>query len=169
VFIITKEGDMKKNVWIVGAIAIVLLACNTQTDGKQKTVSEKTISADSIKEVSYETGKGYFVKNTIEDKDLTLKITTQADFDKYFGTATVMGERGKPTVIDFSKQFVLAVIAESSSKEKNITMPDIKSKDNGLHISYKIEEGIEQTFVSRPVLLLLIDNAYNGDVKFHKE
>ena len=37
------------------------------------------------------------------------KITTEEEFNKLFGMATIMGKDGKPTAIDFTKQFVLGV------------------------------------------------------------
>lgn len=163
---------MKKYIIIVGVIAGLMTACNStrQEKNQQEAAPQTTNTDETKKEVPFQAAERYFVKNTVEDKNLTLKITNQEDFDNYFGAAATMGESGKPTVIDFSKQFVIAIIAESSSKEKNIVISGLTSNGNELLVSYKIEEkGEDRSFVSRSLALMIVDNKYSGEVKFEKQ
>ena len=60
-------------------------------------------------EVVFEVAKNYFFKNDQVIPEYP-KITTEEEFTKLFGMATKMGEDGKPTAIDFTKQFVLAIV-----------------------------------------------------------
>ncbi|MDR2920263.1 MAG: hypothetical protein LBV72_12985 [Tannerella sp.] len=163
---------MKKYIVVVSVIVALMTACNsTRQDGNQREDSTLTTNTDATKkEIPFQTAERYFVKNTVENKNLTLKITNQEDFDNYFEAAATMGESGKPTVIDFSKQFVIAIIAESSSIEKNIIVSDLTSKENELSVSYKIDEkGEERSYVSRSLSLMIVDNKYSGEVKFEKQ
>jgi len=169
---IIKLIKMKKVIFIVTIIAGLVVSCNTNSNKTSERVTSENVELNDTQkaDVPFVTGENYFVKNTVEDKDLTLKITSQEDFDRYFGSATTMNKEGKPTLIDFSKQFVLAIIAESSRKEKTIVVQELKQSGSELTVSYKIEErDAERSFVSRSLLLLIVDNAYSGDVKFDKQ
>ena len=53
--------------------------------------------------------KNYFTKNTVKRGGLeNPKIETKENFDGIFGAATTMN--GKPSEINFSKQYVIAVV-----------------------------------------------------------
>lgn len=169
---------MKKCIVVTAVILGLMTACNSaksvknQAEGSPKT-AENTDGAkaesETAKDIPFQVAERYFVKNTVENKELTLKIINQQEFDSYFGAAATMGEGGKPTAIDFSKQFVVAIVAESSSKEKNIVISSLASNGNELSVSYKIDEGTERSFTSRSLSLLIVDNQYLGEVKFVKQ
>src|SRR5262245_32199737 len=53
--------------------------------------------------VPYTIAQRYFVNNTYHDGDLAdPKITSQAEFNKFFSAAAIMGKNGRPTKIDFT-------------------------------------------------------------------
>ena len=56
----------------------------------------------------------YYLHDTIPQT--CLKITSQEQFDRYFGPAAFMGKDGEPTPIDFSRELVIAKVFPLSSK-----------------------------------------------------
>ena len=90
-----------KKVLFAFAAMIVLAACGN------KQAAAPVESEENSNEVAFEVAKNYFFKNDHEIP-ASPKITTAEEFGKLFGMATTMGKDGKPTEIDFTKQFVLA-------------------------------------------------------------
>lgn len=129
-----------------------------------KTISEN-ISSESLQlgKISYLKLDNYFVKNNV--KKVKTKITSQKEFDSYFGAATVMGVNGKPTQIDFSKQIVIAVSKEATNYSTSIEVTGVAMGSMGdVIVSYKINKGTKQTYTSRPLTLLAIDKNKTGNV-----
>jgi hypothetical protein len=113
--------------------------------------------------------KNYFVNNTFTSEKITShKIDNQADFDVIFGVGRVMGENGKPTEIDFSKQFVIAVIGQDTDKSTSFSVATLKSKGKNIVLRYKMVEGEKLTYQIRPFMLLVVDNKYEGELKTEK-
>lgn len=138
-------------------------ACNSS---KNSTETENPKEVD----MPFVTAKNYFVKNTFQDGSLsTLKLSNQADFDSIFGMATVMGSDGKPTAIDFSKQYAVSIIGSTTDKENSISINSLKKSDSVLVLEYKLIEGEKQSFSIRPFALIFIDNSYQGSLKFIKK
>ena len=67
-----------------------------------------TSCAVSKETVNYKEVKNYFYRNDAPKGEQLLKLTTQVEFDRYFGAAAFMGKNGQPTQIDFKKDFVIA-------------------------------------------------------------
>jgi len=121
-------------------------------------------------DIPYTIAQRYFVNNTYNEGDLVNpKITTREQFRKIFGMATVMGENGKPTVIDFSRQYVLSVIGELTDRKTEISLISLKQNANRILLNYKITEGERESVTIRPVLLLIVDNKYQGEVELFKQ
>jgi len=77
-----------------------------------------------------------------------------------------MNKDGKPTAIDFTKEYVIAVVLPKSDIATTIIPVSLKKeKDNGILFNYQIESGSKQSFISKPVLLLIINKKYTGDVR----
>ena len=92
-------------------------------------------------------------------------------FDAIFGMSTTMGEKGKPTEIDFDKSFVIAVEEGQLNKltelEPGLLLHDddgIKSSTPAGHLTFKyyINEGDEISYTIRPVLIIIVDKAYQN-------
>ena len=75
---------------------------------------------EASNEVAFEVAKNYFFKND-QEIPASPKITTAEEFGKLFGMATTMGKDGKPTEIDFTKQFVLAIVLSVTNLATEIT------------------------------------------------
>ncbi len=119
--------------------------------------------------VPYTEAKNYFVKNTYAIGSLkNPKITIREDFEHIFGTATTMGTDGFPTSIDFSKQYVIAIIPSSSFKRTTLTVNSLVNDNREIKLYYKLTEGDLQSFESQPCLVLIVDNFHDGRVKLYK-
>jgi len=129
-----------------------------------KTISENiTPILPVLGKIDYVQLHNYFIKNTV--KKVKTKITSQKEFDSYFGAATVMGINGKPTQIDFSKQFVIAVSKEATNYSTSIEVTGVALGSMGdVIVSYKVDKGTKQTYTLRPLTLLAIDKNNTGKV-----
>ena len=109
--------------------------------------------------------KSQFAMSNITDSqgNKNLKITSQAEFDKQFSAAAFMGEKGKVTKIDFSKEFVIAKVLPVTDKE-TILKP-IRLVENGkdkLQLFYSLKEGKQQSYFTQPMFILIVGNKYKS-------
>lgn len=157
---------MKTTISILLLTLMFSVSCrNTNKNAASKEVN--TTDTASVAEVPYTVAERYFVNNTVQDSILTRVITSRNDFDKYFGMAAVMGEDGKPTPVDFSTQFVLAVINKESDREVKVTPLSLSVIGEKVKLKYKIQTGEEQqAFTSRVPLILIVNKKYQKDVDF---
>lgn len=126
--------------------------------------------------VDYVIAENYFIKNNAE-LPADHKIKDKETFSRIFGMATTMGENGKPTEIDFEKSFVI-VVEEGILKKQTELEPGLLIHDNdGLsgsngtepgapvgHLTFKyfINEGDDISYTIRPVLIIIVDKAYEN-------
>lgn len=124
------------------AIAIFFFSCSSQKS----------------KEISFREAQNYFVKNTFKtDQIVSKKITTQSELNDFFGSATVMGSNGKPTVIDFEKEFVVVVICPETYFDSQFTsIKLVEAKENKVSIEYKITTKEKQTYSVVPFSLMIL-------------
>lgn len=101
---------------------------------------------------------GYFVKNTVEfDDNYDFKhivVTSQEDFDKYFGVAKTMNNRVDK--VDFEENSVIAIMAKPSKYTKKIRLVYYEFDDDKLWIKYHIAVGSENTYESTGLYLASI-------------
>lgn len=161
---------MKAKILVLAMSATLFASCNSNKSNNEsdKQITPATNSIKAATDIPYIVAQHYFIKNTVENKLLTLKITSKDEFNKYFGMAATMGKNGTPTIIDFSHQYVLAVAGSNTDKETTISPVSLVQKDGAITFSYKWEEGKKQSFDIRPVLLIVVENSYKEDVKFEK-
>ena len=121
-------------------------------------------NAFSQENIQFAEAQNYFVKNNFISNDLkTHKITKAVDFEKIFGMASVMGANGKPTPIDFKKQFVIAVINNETDISTSFT--PIKLEKIGakkLHFEFQSHFGEKQSFTIRPFILIVVDRKFKN-------
>lgn len=115
-------------------------------------------SSQMSKEISFREAQNYFVKNTFKaDQIVSKKITTQSEFNNFFGSATVMGSNGKPTVIDFENEFVVVVICPETYFSSQFTsIKLVEAKENKVNIEYKITTKDKQTYSVVPFTLMIL-------------
>lgn len=162
---------MKKSILLLASSLLMITSCGKKND--QAIITDKQATAEVKTEeniIPYTVAERYFVKNSVESGLKTLKITSKEEFDKYFGAATVMGENGTPTAIDFSNQFVIAIINAESNKTEDISLKSLTQVDNKLKVDYKITtQDDTKSYISRLSLILIVDKKYDKEVEFVKE
>ena len=120
-------------------------------------------------EVTFEVAKNYFFKND-QQIPASPKITTEEEFNKLFGMATVMGKDGKPTSIDFTKQFVLAIVLPVTDTATEINPVKVEAKSDSLFYTYEVKAGEKQSYSIQPVSIIILDKQYeNNEVKLIKD
>ncbi|MBQ6031903.1 MAG: hypothetical protein IJL29_02645 [Prevotella sp.] len=134
---------------------LVLSACS----GKVTNLSQNETPAP--KEVSFEVAKHYFL-NRGQETPANPKITTQEEFSKLFGMAAVMGKDGMPTKIDFSKQFVVALVRPITNIEEEIIPVKVEEMGDTLRYTYEIKSGEEQSFSMQPLSIIILDKKYEN-------
>jgi hypothetical protein len=91
------------------------------------------------------------------------KITSQKEFDKYF--EVVSSTQKEPiTSIDFSKKYAIVVVGKATKKPTTYDVNYLKFKGSRIVLSYDIEEGEKQKDTQQPVLILVVDKKYQGDI-----
>jgi hypothetical protein len=149
----------------------MLIACenkNTTKTDKQETKKEELAAINT--DIPFTELKNYFVKNDYKDAELQgIKIKTQSDFDKIFGMAPTMGEGAQPLLIDFATQYVIALIAKTSDNDTKLAINSLNKKDNNILLTYNQTVGEKQSYTSRHVKLLLVDNKYQGELEIQKK
>lgn len=122
--------------------------------------------------VPYTYANGYFLRNDVQEDEIPSKITSQDQFSDFFGMATVMGDNGKPTEIDFEKDFVIPIVYPVTDQETSIVIERLWHTTPGvLTLSAAAIRGEEhRSFTIRPMKLLVVDNHYsdlNIDLKLN--
>jgi hypothetical protein len=109
--------------------------------------------------VPYKEAAHYFVRNDVDARKVPVQITTQGDFTRYFGMATVMG--GQPTPIDFDRQFVIAIVLPETTHTTTIHPGTLTDQGDSLQLEYAVSVApAENTWTSVPLSLLIVDNRY---------
>lgn len=140
-------------------LAIAMLLGMTACTGHS---TEATTVNEVSSEVAFEIAKNYFFKND-QQIPASPKITTEEEFNKLFGMATVMGEDGKPTSIDFTKQFVLAIVLPVTDTATEINPVKVEAKSDKLFYTYEVKSGEKQTYSIQPVSIIILDKQYEDN------
>lgn len=111
-------------------------------------------------QVDYKEAQGYFVRNDAPAGNRAEKIETLEDFDRFFGAAATMS--ALPTSIDFTKEFVAAVMLAETDRAQSIRVDSLVWNGSKLDLYYSILTGAKQSYTIRPVSVLIIDRAYDG-------
>lgn len=155
-----------KKIFLLAALSCCLLLHSCASTGKNEAAKQDDSSAVAATSVPFLEAKNYFVKNNVQPENLVNpKITSQAEFDNIFGMATTMGEQGKPTPIDFSKQYVIALVGKPTDKATTLTATSLTKSGNTITLGYTETVGEKQSYTIQPFLILVVDNQYQGDVK----
>ena len=143
---------------IIFAFATLLAVVACTTKPTEATVENNNTAED----VAFEVAKNYFFKND-QTIPTSPKITTEEEFNNLFGMATTMGEDGKPTEIDFSKQFVLAIVRPVTDIATEITPVKLEAKGDSLFYTYDVKIGEKQSFSIQPVSIIILDRKFENN------
>ncbi len=113
----------------------------------------------SGEEVPFQMAHNYFFRNDQPIPD-SPRVTTQQDFSRLFGAAAMMGPDGMPTPIDFSRQFVLAIILPVTDCDTQITPLQVVAQGHTLYYYFQVDVGQQQSFQMQPLSLIILDRKY---------
>lgn len=153
---------VKNRILLLLLIAIfIIAACGRKNYPPAHVDSSPVVS--TVHEVPYKLASNYFSRNDLNSSlTLSKKIYSREEFTGYFGMAAVMGT--KPTIIDFSTQFVIAVVLPETDYSTILTVDNLILNDGVLTLTYSSSVGEKQPFYVRPTLLLIVDRVYNGEL-----
>ena len=119
-------------------------------------------------EVPYTVLKHYFFRNDAQIPS-NPKIDTQERFDSLFGMATLMGADGKPTPVDFERQFVISVVLPVTNQQTELydehlyAYKDLLGKSN-LYFWYSANRGSDTlSYAMQPILLIAVDRQHDAE------
>ncbi|WP_018629085.1 hypothetical protein [Niabella aurantiaca] len=142
---------------------LVTTGCHTPTSRSEAGTGGEGIPVPEGTLIPFTRAANYFVRNDYTDGQLeNNRITTQQDFDAIFGAAATMGSNGKPTPINFGVQDAVAVILPVSDSAVTLEDPVLQQEGAYITLSYNERRGPEQTFTTRPFLLLVVSKKYKG-------
>lgn len=118
----------------------------------------------------YQEAENYFVKNDYKDQELHyVKIKSEEELNKILGIAAHMGKDGKPTKIDFSKSYVIALIGKTNNTNSDIDINVIEQLEDKSIVIYLNKESNKnnkkQSHTSRPLKVIIMDNGFQGNIK----
>jgi ecotin len=119
--------------------------------------------------IAYNELKNYFVKNNAKLPISKNKITNQKQFDAVFGAAAHMGD-GKPSTIDFNKEFVVPIILKETNLETEIIVKGVAMGSMGdVVVNYVVKRGKKMSFTIKPFHAIIIDKSNSGKVILKEE
>ncbi|MCQ2289748.1 MAG: hypothetical protein MJZ63_00540 [Muribaculaceae bacterium] len=105
----------------------------------------------------------YYVKNNFTPKKLVRKvINTEGEFRAIFGDAAVMGANGRPTPINFGRQFVLAVVSPVTDTNTQMYPLSVLQNGNAIIFNYKVDKGGKMSYSVSPYVAVVLDRPVNN-------
>ena len=144
---------MKKSIclsiFFLSAIVVVMNSCGTKK------------SIPGAEDVPHKIAYGYFPKT---DSCMDCKpIKSEQEFNKYFAKTFTQNESTKPTPIDFSKEFVVAVVYPATNEKFNIgpRLMTIQPEKDTINVIYSFGEySTKNTSIHKPTILDILDRKY---------
>ena len=130
---------MKKLTFILTLCAMVMLCCQCTTSKELRKAKK------GAKSVHYEWLQNYYVRNDVaSSKPQHLVIDNEEDFNHYFGPAAIMG--GKPTDINWKKQFVIAILLPETNKPTMVTPMEVKQSPGNVIFRFQVNKGRKTSY-----------------------
>lgn len=120
------------------------------------------VSCKGPVDVPYSELDHYFFKNGQAVPD-NPKIDTEEAFASLFGMAPVMGEGGKPTPVDFGKEFVIAVVYPVTEFHTELDPESLRLENGELVFTCDETVGEKQSWSMQPVLLVKVSRKYETE------
>lgn len=145
----------KRMMWCVAAAAAVMIVVSACASGLRQTKG-------AGKGIAYTVAQRYFLNGDVR-MSASAKVDNEADFNRLFGMATVMGPDGQPTPIDFARSFAIFVALPETDRSTDITPGKLTvAADGTLRFAYRVKRGDKRSYTIRPLLLIFVDKAYAG-------
>lgn len=154
---------MKKKFVFLFCSILLLAACKSTSTH----VSENKETVAAADDVPYTIANRYFINSDYpEGKKFIPAITTEEEFKAIFGMARVNTPDGKPTPIDFTKQYVVAIINESTNGLAEIKVNSLKKENDHIVMEYSIKNTNQSSqMTTRVPLIIILDKKYDGPVQ----
>jgi hypothetical protein len=158
---------MTRQIVVLATVTSLLItACQikpkTASGSNITSVAGETRSETKITAIAFKVAKNYFA---IDKKLDNPKIETAEKFNEFFGMAALMGEEGRPTEIDFTKQFVIAVLKPVTHVITTIEPVSLqKNEKNEIILTYKTIVGEKQTYSTLPNFAIIVNKAETGNI-----
>ena len=120
------------------------------------------VSCKGPSNVPYTELDHYYFKNG-QDIPGNPKLDTEEAFASLFGMAPVMGESGKPTPVDFSKEFVIAVVYPVTEYHTELAPESLCLENGELVFTYTETVGEKQSWSMQPILLVKVSRKYETE------
>jgi len=167
---------MTQKTIITAFIACALFGSCSGLKNENNNQNETAIVTSEEKEIPFIFASNWVVKQNLDSTQLTKlnKITSQTQFDELIGATAFMGEKGKPSSIDFTKQYVIALVGTSSDKlttetDDSIDIISFKQKDKINTLRYTIKEGVKLSYSIFPSKIIIVDKQYDGEIELIRE
>ncbi len=134
---------------MAGMVGALFMACSTTKNGTK-----------GMSDIPFKEAKNYFLAN--DTSVIPMKITSQEEFDGYFGMAAFMGKGGEVTPIDFKKEFVIPIVPGETDTETAISQVRLQGNKREVHLHYVIKEGDKLSYRIDPIRLLIVGNEYKN-------
>jgi uncharacterized lipoprotein NlpE involved in copper resistance len=150
-------------------ISLLLTGCqNSKKEGDKQPQDAAEIGTERFKvgPIPFTGIKNYFVKNTVKQVGF-IKIETAENFNAIFGKANVSGAgaEGQPTKIDFSKQYVMAILKPTTDLSTTLVPKALERNAKGnLVLTYAYTTGEKQSYSTRPCFAIGVDKLETGTV-----
>jgi hypothetical protein len=157
---------MTKKIIVMATVTSLLCAAcqNNLPTGTDKKQTPAPVETQNKTDIVFGVAKNYFVNNTIKKLD-NPKIETAEKFNEIFGMATTMGKDGKPTEIDFTKQYVIAVILPETDLMTTVEPVSLQKNETGeITLTYKSVVGQKQTFTTMPNFAIIVNKTETGNI-----
>ena len=119
------------------------------------------VSCTGPKDVPYTELEHYFFKNGQDIPDNPI-IDSEEAFVSLFGMAPILGESGKPTPIDFEKEFVIAVVNPVTEFHTEVKPVSLRMENGELVFTYNETVGEKQSWSMQPILLVKVSRKYEN-------
>ena len=122
-----------------------------------------------VAHVPCKTVENYFVRNDVEGMPPMI-IKASDEFERYFGMAATMGPDGRPTDVDFNKNYVICVALLPTDLDTDLSVESLsEAREGKLILRYAIRRGERRSYSIRPLLLLMVDKKYEMPVELKAE
>lgn len=152
--------------------ACIFFACNYGDKGQLTETTDSTsdvfINIQPSEIINYTLLENYFVKNDVSVSAFQ-RIETADQFQKMFGMATTMGDKGKPTEVDFNTHYVLAVINPETNLATQIKpLQLVKQADSSLVLTYVESVGDTQSYTQLPFFAIAVSKTVKGSIQIYR-
>lgn len=149
--------------WAIPVLALTIGSMSAFTACRSAADVEKNQRLAEGESIPYEVMHNYFLKNNVNGISYPL-ITNDKEFQGLFGMATAMGENGRPTPVDFSKEFIVAVVLPETNVSTEIIPLRMVKNEKEVKFLYKVKRGEKMSYRMLPVLLVKVNNEYRDEV-----